>query len=179
MMRASSPPEATRSMGFSASPTFADMRKRITSMPSAAGSFSVKSTANCTLGISSWRSSVRMRCSSSFAAALRASESCLPASLTFASCFFSSLCSRTRVSSANSMRSSSSRQRSRYASISSTLPPYFFFKRYSRSQRSSTLSSSSGENSYSLRRSRRFSATSAASQQSSCRRFASSSKEPP
>ena len=57
MIRANSPPEAILAMGRRSSPALADIRNRITSQPSAAGSFSVNSIAKRTLFMSRSRSS--------------------------------------------------------------------------------------------------------------------------
>ena len=113
MIRASSPPEAIRAMGFKSSPALADMRNRTASQPSGPGSFSANSMEKRTLCMSRSRSSAWMRVSRSPAAAFRAAVSSAPAVRTALRAVSSSRSSRTRVSSAVSISSSSVRQRSR------------------------------------------------------------------
>ena len=109
MMRASSPPEAILAMGRRSSPTLADIRNRMVSQPSAAGSFSAKSMTKRIFFMSRSRSSRWMRSSRALAASLRTRVSSAPAVRTAASAFFSFRSSRIRVSSAVSMASSSAR----------------------------------------------------------------------
>ena len=113
MIRASSPPEAIRAMGFKSSPVLADIRNRTASQPSGPGSFSPKSMANRTLCMSRSRSSDWMRCSRTAAASFRAAVSSAPAARTAFRAFSSCCSSRARVSSAVSISSSSRRHLSR------------------------------------------------------------------
>ena len=129
MIRASSPPEAIFAMGFMSSPALADIRKRMASQPSWAGSLGSKQISKRTFLMSSSRSSVWMRCCRSPAAAFRAFVRASPAVRTFPSAAESFRSRQASSSSEVSMVSSSRRQRSRYASMSSAVAPYFFFRR--------------------------------------------------
>ena len=140
-MRESSPPDATRSMGFSGSPGLAAIAKDTASAPPAAGSVGMTRTKNATFSISKNASSrrtpscrrsaatARVRCSSS---AQRRSSS---------SAFLSALPNSFILSSALTISESRAAASRRNANTSATVAPYFRSRRLIAWRRLSTRSS--------------------------------------
>ena len=131
MMRESSPPEAMRLIGPSASPAFADMTKLTSSAPEADRAFfpsrERSRTSKRTDGMLRSRSSPTTRSSSRFAAACRISVSArafFSASAYAFAVSFSSCASRSPAYSSSSRRRSES---ARSAASPSSSVEYFFF----------------------------------------------------